>query len=311
MPIARKVVRFGRHRLTAGLTALSLSLLTFLGTQAPAAAQTPSGATYQAAGTSRDNGLSMEPSCSAPKKNEFACFAVRRTDLATAGRSSEPAGDGAGDLRSAYDLPPSSGTGQTVAVVAAYDDPTAEQDLAVYREQYGLPACTTGNGCFRKVDQRGGTDYPEPDPEWAGEISLDLDMVSAVAPNAHILLVEADSAGRDNLGAAVDQAVALGAKFVSNSYGSYYDSYPGGGEDPAETTDTHYNHPGVAMAVASGDPRTGIAAARGRPSRDGAAGRAGPSADRARPMPWSTRTISRVLWARRGIVGRVAAGRSL
>ncbi|WP_392567451.1 carboxypeptidase regulatory-like domain-containing protein [Actinacidiphila glaucinigra] len=258
MHIPRKLARFGRHRLTAGLTALSLSLLTLLGTQAPAAAQTPSGATGQAADTSRDNGLSMEPSCSAPKKNEFACFALRRTDLGTARRASEPAGYGAGDLRSAYDLPAGGGTGQTVAVVAAYDDPTAEQDLAVYREQYGLPACTSDNGCFRKVDQRGGTDYPQPDPEWAGEISLDLDMVSAVAPNAHILLVEADSADRENLGAAVDQAVALGAKFVSNSYGSYYDSYPGGGEDPAETTDPHYNHPGVAMVVASGDLKYGV-----------------------------------------------------
>ncbi|WP_319660968.1 carboxypeptidase regulatory-like domain-containing protein [Streptomyces sp. MI02-7b] len=237
---------------------LSLAVLTVLGTQASAAAQTPTGATRPVADTARDNGLSTEPSCSTPKRNEFACFALRRTDLAVASRAAEPAGYGAGDLRSAYDLPSNGGRGQTVAVVAAYDDPTAEQDLAVYRQQYGLPACTTDNGCFRKVDQRGGSDYPQPDPEWAGEISLDLDMVSAVAPSARILLVEADSADRESLGAAVDQAVALGAKFVSNSYGSYYDSYPGGGEDPAETTDTHYDHPGVAMVVASGDLNYGV-----------------------------------------------------
>ncbi|MDX3356835.1 carboxypeptidase regulatory-like domain-containing protein [Streptomyces sp. ME01-24h] len=258
MYISRKLTRFGRHRLTAALTVLSLSLLTLLGTQASAAARTPAGTPGEAADTARDNGLSVEPSCSAPKKNEYACFALRRTDLATAKRASEPAGYGAADLRGAYDLPAGGGTGRTVAVVAAYDAPTAEQDLAVYRQQYGLPACTTENGCFRKVDQRGGTDYPQPDPEWAGEISLDLDMVSAIAPNAHILLVEADSADRDSLGAAVDQAVTLGATSVSNSYGSYYDSYPGGGEDPAETTDPHYNHPGVAMVVAAGDLNYGV-----------------------------------------------------
>ncbi|WP_431951452.1 Kelch repeat-containing protein [Actinacidiphila sp. bgisy167] len=259
MYIPRKPTRSGRHGLTAGLTALGLSLLTLLGTQASATAQTPAdGAHRETANTARDDGLSMEPSCSVPKKNEYACFALRRTDLPAAKRTSQPTGYGPADLRSAYDLPEGGGAGQTVAVVAAYDAPTAEQDLAVYREQYGLPPCTTGNGCFRKVDQRGGTDYPQPDPEWAGEIALDLDMVSAVAPNAHILLVEADSADRDNLGAAVDQAVALGATAVSNSYGSYYDSLPGGGEDPAETTDPHYNHPGVAMVVAAGDLNYGV-----------------------------------------------------
>ncbi len=131
-----------------------------------------------------------------------------------------PAGYGPADLHSAYNLPANGGAGQTVAIVDAFDDPNAEADLAVYRAQFGLPACTTANGCFRKVDQRGGTDYPPPNAGWAGEISLDLDMVSAVAPHAHILLVEADDNSIDNLGAAVDQAVALGAKYVSNSYGS-------------------------------------------------------------------------------------------
>jgi subtilase family serine protease len=77
------------------------------------------------------------------------------------------------------------GDEQTIAIVDALDDPTAEADLAVYRAQYGLSACTSANGCFRKVDQRGGTAYPRPDKGWAGEIALDLDMVSAAAPHAH------------------------------------------------------------------------------------------------------------------------------
>ena len=65
-----------------------------------------------------------------------------------------------------------------------------------YRSQYGLPACTTANGCFKKVNQTGGTTLPTADSGWAEEESLDLDMVSAVCPSCHILLVEATSPPR-------------------------------------------------------------------------------------------------------------------
>nr|WP_223281226.1 carboxypeptidase regulatory-like domain-containing protein [Streptomyces sp. San01] len=189
---------------------------------------------------------------------------MRRTDVpGTKGvqpDAATPSGWGASDLQSAYNLPGDGGGGRTIAIVDAYDDPAAEADLAIYRAQYGLPACTTANGCFHKVDQRGGTNYPGADSNWAGEISLDLDMVSAAAPDAHILLVEADSANFDDMGAAVDEAVALGAQYVSNSYGSGYTSTPGSGEDPSETTafDAHYNHPGVAMVASSGDASYGV-----------------------------------------------------
>src|SRR6185312_15425404 len=105
------------------------------------------------------------------------------------------------------------GSGQTVAIVDAQDDPNAESDLATYRSTYGLPACTTANGCFKKINQNGGTSYPTADTGWAGEISLDVDMVSAVCPSCHILLVEATSANMSDLGTAVNQAVTQGAKF--------------------------------------------------------------------------------------------------
>ena len=68
-----------------------------------------------------------------------------------------PAGYGPSTLVAAYKLAQSKGSGQTVAVVDAYDDPNAESDLAAYRTQYGLPACTTANGCFKKVNQSGST----------------------------------------------------------------------------------------------------------------------------------------------------------
>jgi N-acetylneuraminic acid mutarotase len=201
--------------------------------------------------------------CGVAAKGKASCFALRRTDLsASLGMHPNvtPAGYGPADLISAYNIPAAGGAGQTVALVDAFDDPNAEADLAVYRAQYGLPPCTTANGCFSKVDQRGGTSYPPTDAGWAGEISLDLDMVSAIAPQAHILLVESDDNNNDNLGAAVNEAVALGAKYVSNSYGSGYDSTPGSGEDPSEVTDLDpfYNHPGVAIVASSGDGDYGV-----------------------------------------------------
>ena len=150
------------------------------------------------------------------------------------------------DLQNAYALP-SQDAGGLVAIVDAYDNPAAESDLAVYRTGFGLPACTTGNGCFRKVNQRGAAgSYPAPNTGWSQEISLDLDMVSAVCPRCSIILVEADSALLDDLGAAVDTAAALGALAVSNSY--YAIEWSG------ETgEDVHYRHSGVAITASSGD----------------------------------------------------------
>lgn len=89
------------------------------------------------------------------------------------------------DLQNAYKLPSATaGAGRTVAVVDAYGDPNAAEDLSAYRAQYGLPPCTEASGCFTKVDQRGGNAFPEAEDEWAMEISLDLDMVSAACPKS-------------------------------------------------------------------------------------------------------------------------------
>jgi hypothetical protein len=184
----------------------------------------------------------------------MACFALRRTDVAsplTIGPNATPSGLGPANLQSAYKLSTAGGAGATVAIVDAFNDPNAESDLATYRTQFGLPACTTANGCFRKVNQNGATSpLPTNDSGWAGEISLDVDMVSAVCPNCHILLVEANSASGSDLYAAVDRAVTMGARYVSNSWG--------GNEYSGQTTDdTHFNHPGVAITVSSGDNGNG------------------------------------------------------
>jgi len=188
--------------------------------------------------------------CARPAPEYAGCHAVRAETVDSSGRvtsaATTPSGYVPADLRSAYRLPSTAGAGQTVAIVDAYDDPHAEADLAVYRSRFGLGPCTTANGCFRKVNQNGGTTYPNPSAGWAQEISLDLDMVSAVCPKCHILLVEASSASLKSLATAVNQAARLGAKAISNSYGAdEYSSVTG--------YDSSYNHPGVAVTVSSGD----------------------------------------------------------
>src|SRR3569833_2994127 len=158
-----------------------------------------------------------------PSPGTVTCLALVRTDVvAQRGTQpqSAPAGLGATAIRDAYRLPTATGgKGQIAAVINVFDDPKAEADLAVYRAQYGLPPCTTANGCFRKVNADGGTRPPRADTGWAEEISLDLDMLSAACPNCRILLVEADQPSIAALGRGVDTAVRLGAKYISNSYG--------------------------------------------------------------------------------------------
>jgi hypothetical protein len=173
------------------------------------------------------------------------------------GSTSLPAGFGPSDLQAAYNLGSAEraggGKGRTVAVVDAYDDPTAEADLAVYRSTYGLPACTTANGCFHKVNQEGAAaPLPKAAGDWAVEISLDLDAVSAACPDCHVLLVEGDSASSPSLATAENAAVALGANAVSNSYSIGENN----GFVPTEGVlafAAAYDHPGVAITASSGD----------------------------------------------------------
>jgi subtilase family serine protease len=136
--------------------------------------------------------------------------------------------------------------GQTIAIVDAYDDPTAEADLATYDLQYGLPACTTANGCFKKIDQTGGTTYPAANGNWALEISLDVQVAHMICQTCKMMLVEANSNSVNDLGTAVNEAVSLGATEVSNSYG--------GNEFNGETSfDSYYSHANVAITASTGD----------------------------------------------------------
>ena len=176
---------------------------------------------------------------------------VTKPDGATpAGATTYSSGYAPTDLQSAYKLTAASATlggTQTIAIVDAYDNPSAAGDLAAYRQQFGLPAC--GAGCFTKVNQNGQTSpMPSGNVGWGQEIALDLDMASAICPNCKILLVEANSASFADLGAAVDRAATMGANAISNSYGGNEFSVEG-----SSTYNGHYNHPGHALTVSSGD----------------------------------------------------------
>ncbi len=199
--------------------------------------------------------------CARPKPGHMSCLALVRTNVKPHAPSGVhvnaiPAGVGYGpsQLQSAYLLPSSSaGSGQTVAIIDAYNDPNAASDLATYRSSAGLPAC--GTGCFSVVNQNGAA---SPLPQNAGttgwdvEESLDIDMVSAICPLCHIILVEANSPTTQNLGTAVNSAVSLGAKFVSNSYGGSESS-----SDPTFDSE-FYNHSGVAVTASAGDSGFGV-----------------------------------------------------
>ncbi|MBC5800172.1 MAG: peptidase S8 [Candidatus Eremiobacteraeota bacterium] len=165
--------------------------------------------------------------------------------------ASSIAGVQPGLLQWLYNLPSKGGAGQTVALVVAYDDPAAEADLAVYRQSFGLPPCTSANGCFSKIAGNGSGTLPSPDYGWATEASLDLDAVSATCPQCKLMLVEAASGQIPDLAQSVDTAVASGANEVSNSYGVAEAS-------DNVAYDSHYNHPGVAITAAAGDIGYGV-----------------------------------------------------
>jgi Putative Ig domain len=228
-------------------------------------------AAHAAAATGRDDYKRACPVAARPGR--MACNVLVRTNVAqqtqsavmrhaaigaigAAAAAAAPTGDGYGpsSLQSAYKLPSSTaGSGETVALVDAYDDPNAASDLATYRSDWGLPAC--GAGCFEKVGQTGSTtSLPTASGTtgWATEESLDVDMVSAICPLCKIILVEANSPSTANLGTAVNTAVSLGADFVSNSYGGSESS----SDLSADTS--YYKHPGVAITASAGDDGYGV-----------------------------------------------------
>jgi kumamolisin len=187
--------------------------------------------------------LAPEAAKSMPKETEAEAEGAKPAAPFT------PYGKSPAGLRTVYRLPASGGSG-VIAVVDAYDSPSAEHDLGVFSSQFGLPPCTSANGCFRKVYASGSK--PAASCSWAQEADLDIEWAHAMAPNAQILLVEAASNNSNDLARAVNVASSLvspggrGSGEVSMSWGFT--------EFSAETGfDRNFNQPGVVYVASSGD----------------------------------------------------------
>ena len=152
------------------------------------------------------------------------------------------------DLGTAYNLNTAGGSGQTVGIVDAYNDPNINADLQTFDSHYGLPTCSEGNGCLRVVNQNGNaTPLPGNDTAgWSVEETLDVETVHSVCHSCRIILVEGNSNGNSDLGTAENSAVRLGAGEVSNSFGE--------DEDGSNATyQADFNHPKTVITASAGD----------------------------------------------------------
>ena len=221
-----------------------------------------------AAGTSqftphRDHGrgLWFERTCAQAPTRSASCDAQVVTNAAgtpLASGSPPASAYGPTQFHTAYGLPTTASTSSgtpTIAIVDAYDDPNIAGDLSVYDAQYGLANPSTYPGTspwFRKVNEFGGTSLPAANSGWSLEISLDVETAHEICQNCNILLVEASSSSFADLGAAENEAVALGAGVISNSWA--------GGEFSSETQydSLYFHHPGVPLFFSSGDSGYGV-----------------------------------------------------
>ena len=200
----------------------------------------------------------VDPACAVAAAGHASCYALKleRTTVSSAQAAKMPAaartrpamqeGPAGGytpfELAKAYGLSSDAATNQTVAIVDAFDDPTVLSDLSQFDATYGLPPETASS--FKVVNQLGqAAPLPSANPGWAAEITLDVQAVRGLCHKCKILLVEANDNQNSNLAAAVNTAVNMGAKIVSNSYGG----------PQTEASDAAYDHPGVAILASSGD----------------------------------------------------------
>lgn len=251
---------------TAGIAALVAAALTV----AALAGTLLAGATPALARLPRArHSFRVQPVCARHRRHHHGanCLALRLVPAAEAGSGEaaaakaargesepEPSALTPQQLHAAYSLPDqtSSSAGKTIAVIDAYDDPTAEADLGVYDRHFGLPECTKANGCFQKVNEEGAeSPLPAAEGYWAAEMSIDVQMAHAICQSCHVMLVEASSEEFSDLSTAVEAAVKAGATAISNSYGSYGLESEVATEE--RTLDSRYDHPGTVITASAGD----------------------------------------------------------
>jgi kumamolisin len=127
--------------------------------------------------------------------------------------------------------------------------PTAENDLNVFSSQFRLPACTTANGCFKKVFA--SSSKPNSNCGWGQEAALDMEWAHAMAPLAKIVLVEAASSSFTNLFTAVD--VATAQVTTGGGEGEVSMSWSGGEFSTESSNDSHFQNTNVVYFASSGD----------------------------------------------------------
>jgi hypothetical protein len=233
--------------------------------------------------------------CSTPLPGHGSCLALRVVRAgqaaryapgvsvpASASQAPSPASGETGytpeQIHTAYALPAETTTAQTIAIVDAYNDPTAEEDLQAYDEEFHLPICDEENGCFRKFNELGEErNYPFPTttaalenaleqpPEteareageeaegWGLEISLDIETAHAICQNCKIALFEASGTGFSKFATTERSAAKLaGVAEISNSWGGP-ECIQLGSERQCEKENAAFNQPGIAITVSAGD----------------------------------------------------------
>jgi hypothetical protein len=242
------------------VTAMRLSLTTFvtrsllplaIGTLAFASCTTESEPTTDQ--QIADEGGTQAPTMSVCNGGRWQCKSHVRVDEHDRIKPfATPSGLGPSDLASAYKLDATRTSTNTIAIVDAFNYPNAESDLASYRSQFGLPACTKANGCLRVVNQTGATSpLPGNSPagdDWTVEAALDLDMASAACPTCKLILIEANDDQGNGLFVAQNTAASLGAVVVSDSWGG-----PSDGTDATEDASFFTHTQSITTFVASGD----------------------------------------------------------
>ena len=209
----------------------------------------------------------VEPSCPVHvRPGHVTCFAMRRVVVPAGTPGAHPylvRADGAtttgpaggytpADLASAYRFKPSlNRRHQLVAIVDAYNDPSARKDLEHFDAQYGLREFP---GSFRQVNELGSAKRSKLPPHarhgWSVEESLDVQSVRAVCHTCRILLIEANNTNSDQLTRGVETAVRRGATEISNSYG---------GPEPRKVSsanqrfEKYADHKGIVVTASTGD----------------------------------------------------------
>jgi hypothetical protein len=275
--IRQGLPRIGRLRPVA-IAAVVLALLCVPGVAAGSVSPLPSSdytvrAVCARAARGRGGCLALQlvPRTAAARARRHPLGLIRSVPLAAPSPGAGAFGLRPQDLHAAYDLPASVSSAQTVALVDAYNDPNAEADLKAYDEEFALPACTTGNGCFKQVNQNGETGslpFPKTMKElesarkgtraqreeaeeatgWGLEISLDIEVAHATCESCEVLLVEAGVPSYEDLETAERSAAALGAGEVSNSWAG-----PEVGETPELESASPFDHKGIVITAAAGD----------------------------------------------------------